>query len=192
MGAGILPTTIYKNKLYFLFGKENKYCDTKGWADFGGGTDNDETYLETALREGTEELTGFIGSKEELREMMARGTYNIDFDDRYRMFLLPIEYDEKLPYYYNNNQRFLQKKLNPNVIKNTKIFEKSEIKWVCIDDLMMMRPEFRSYFKKNSLTLFKEREKIFAFVKSGLKKSNKNKTMRHKSMKTSTRKRKHI
>ena len=53
MGAGILPTTIYKNKLYFLFGKENKYEDSApGFSDFGGGKDNDETYLQTAIREG--------------------------------------------------------------------------------------------------------------------------------------------
>ena len=60
MGAGILPTTIINNKLYFLFGKENKYADTPGWSDFGGGTDNKETFMETSMREGAEELTGFL------------------------------------------------------------------------------------------------------------------------------------
>ena len=47
MGAGILPTCIYKGKLYFLFGKENKYGDTQGWSDFGGGTDNSETFIQS-------------------------------------------------------------------------------------------------------------------------------------------------
>lgn len=50
MGAGILPTTIHNNKLYFLFGKENKYADTPGWSDIGGGTDNDETFMQTAMK----------------------------------------------------------------------------------------------------------------------------------------------
>jgi 8-oxo-dGTP pyrophosphatase MutT (NUDIX family) len=61
MGAGILPTTIHNNKLYFLFGKENKYADTPGWSDIGGGTDNDETFMQTAMREGTEELIILTG-----------------------------------------------------------------------------------------------------------------------------------
>ena len=42
MGAGILPTTIHNNKLYFLFGKENPLEDSsKGWSDFGGGIEKD-------------------------------------------------------------------------------------------------------------------------------------------------------
>jgi hypothetical protein len=36
MGAGILPTTIHNNKLYFLFGKENQYEDSAHvFSDFG-------------------------------------------------------------------------------------------------------------------------------------------------------------
>ena len=58
MGASILPVTIHKGKLYFLFGKERAIDENPGWSDFGGGTDNNETYLQTAVREGGEELTG--------------------------------------------------------------------------------------------------------------------------------------
>ena len=81
MGAGILPTTIHNNKLYFLFGKEGKYEDTApGFADFGGGSDNSETFLETAIREGCEELTGFLGSSQDVRKLLKKhGTYNIDY-----------------------------------------------------------------------------------------------------------------
>ena len=71
MGAGILPTTIYNGKLYFLFGKENKYADSPGWSDFGGGTDNNETFRETALREGSEELIGFLGDKHEIKKLLS-------------------------------------------------------------------------------------------------------------------------
>jgi hypothetical protein len=39
MGASILPVTIYKGKLYFLFGKERAIDENPGWSDFGGGTD---------------------------------------------------------------------------------------------------------------------------------------------------------
>ena len=81
MGAGILPTTIRNNKLYFLFGKENKFEDSApGFSDFGGGTDKDETYFQTAVREAGEELTGFLGNNTQVRKMLTRyGNYTIDY-----------------------------------------------------------------------------------------------------------------
>jgi len=38
VAGSILPVAYYKNKLYFLFGKENPMEDSsKGFSDFGGG-----------------------------------------------------------------------------------------------------------------------------------------------------------
>jgi hypothetical protein len=165
MGAGILPTTIYKNKLYFLFGKENKYADTPGFSDFGGGTEKNESYLQTAIREGGEELTGFLGSDEDLSKMLKkRGTYNINNDGNYRMHIFCMKYDEALPYYYNNNQCFLQKRLDPETIKKTKIFEKAEICWFCVDELLARKKEFRSYFQKIVEKIVAQEPKIFKFI----------------------------
>jgi hypothetical protein len=169
MGAGILPTTIHEGKLCFLFGKENKYADTPGWSDFGGGTDNKETYLQTAVREGGEELTGFLGSNEELARVLKRGTYNIQNDGNYRMHIFPMEYDPKLPLYYNNNQRFLQKRLDPKIIEKSKIFEKAEIRWISVDEMMNMRSSFRSYFQKIVDKIYGQREKIQKFIEKRLK-----------------------
>jgi len=165
MGGGILPTTIYKNKLYFLFGKENKYADTPGFSDFGGGTEKNESYLQTAIREGGEELTGFLGSDEELSKMLKkRGTYNINNDGNYRMHIFFMKYDEALPHYYNNNQRFIQKRLDPEIIKKTKIFEKAEIRWFCIDELLPRKKEFRSYFQRIVEKIVAQQAKIFKFI----------------------------
>jgi 8-oxo-dGTP pyrophosphatase MutT (NUDIX family) len=178
MGAGILPTTIYKNQLYFLFGKENKYEDTAhGFADFGGGTDKKESFLETAIREGTEELTGFLGSEADLRRILKqKGSFPIDYQAEgyspYRTHLFPMEYDPALPFYYNNNQRFLQKRLDPNIIKNSKIFEKEEIRWVSINELNKMRSKFRFFFLPIIDQIYKERETIRAFMENRLKKMN--------------------
>jgi hypothetical protein len=193
MGAGILPTCIHKNKLYFLFGKEHEYCDTPGWSDFGGGTDNHETYIQTAIREGGEELTGFLGSDADLSKMLKRnGTFNIDYNSNghstYRMHIFKMNYDEALPYYYNNNQRFLQKRLDPAIIKKTKIFEKAQIRWICIDELPRMRKEFRSYFQDIVGVICDKKSEIFRFINKG---SNKQ-TRSHYSKKTSTRKHKKI
>jgi len=125
MGAGILPTTIHNNKLYFLFGKENKYADTPGWSDIGGGTDNDETFMQTAMREGAEELTGFLGMENDIKKLLTRyGTYNIDWGNpsgkTYRMHIFPMAFDPMLPVYYNNNHKFIERKLSANMIKNSK------------------------------------------------------------------------
>jgi 8-oxo-dGTP pyrophosphatase MutT (NUDIX family) len=174
MGAGILPTTIYNGKLYFLFGKENKYEDSApGFSDFGGGTDNNETFLETAVREAGEELTGYLGNNKDLRKMLLKhGTYNIDYKSNghktYRMHIFPFNYNHWLPYYYNNNQRFLQKHLDPQIIKTTKIFEKAEIRWIPIDKLKNMRKKFRSYFQNIVDIIIKQKDKIKLFIEKNL------------------------
>lgn len=193
MGAGILPTTIYNNKIYFLFGKENQYEDSaSGFSDFGGGTDNQETFLQTAIREGTEELTGFLGSPDHLKKMLKKyGTFTIDYNcegySTYRSHLFPYPYDEMLPYYYNNNQRFLQKHLDANIIKKTKIFEKQEIQWICIDDIMKRKKEFRSYFQNIIEMIYREKEDIYTFLKKATKEKYLKNSIIHSMNKTKKR-----
>jgi transcription termination factor NusB len=91
-----------------------------------------------------------------------------------------------LPYYYNNNQRFLQKRLPANVFKTTKIFEKAEIRWVCVDDLKKMRPQFRSYFQNVVDMMLNQKESIRKFIMKG---SKHKKTMR-RMVKTTVKSRK--
>ena len=174
MGASILPVTIYKGKLYFLFGKERPIDENPGWGDFGGGTDNKESFLDTAIREGGEELTGFLGSDADIKQLLTKyGTFPIDYKATgygiYRVHIFPMEYDEFLPHYYNNNQRFLQKRLSPKIIKDVKIFEKTEIKWFCIDDIVKMKREFRSFYQNIIELILNRRDEIDAFIRKHLK-----------------------
>jgi hypothetical protein len=199
MGAGILPTTIYKNKLYFLFGKENKYEDSApGFSDFGGGKDDNELLFDTAIREGGEELTGFLGSDEDLKKMLNKtGTYNIDILSKegkitYRTHIFPMMYDDKLPFYYNNNQRFIQKRLDPNVIKNSKIFEKEEIRWICVDDLLKIKKQFRFFYIPTIERLTKERKNIKKFIIKGLSTNRKKGTRRSGIVNNKTRKTRYV
>ena len=185
MGAGILPTTIHNGKLYFLFGKEGKFEDSApGFSDFGGGTDNSESYFETAVREAGEELTGFLGNDADIRKMLKKnGTYNIDYTSNighktYRMHIFPFEYNPWLTHYYNNNQRFLQKNLPDEVFKTTKIFEKAEIRWICVDDITKMRPQFRSYFQNIVDMIVDEKNAIQKFIEMRLKKHTVKKTLK--------------
>ena len=153
MGASILPITVHNGKILLLFGKERDIDENPGWSDFGGGTDKGETFLETAIREGGEEMTGFLGSSEDIKRLLKRfGTFNLDFKSdngygTYRCHIFPIEYDEYLPHYYNNNQRFLQKRLPASIIRDTKIFEKTQIKWFDINELAKRRSEFRGFYR---------------------------------------------
>jgi hypothetical protein len=168
MGAGILPTTIRNGKLWFLFGKENKYeKSAPGFSDFGGGSEKNETPLDTAIREGGEELTGFLGTDEYLRKMLtASGTYTIDLQNGvYRTHIFYMKYNPYLEKYYNNNQKFIQNRLDPTVIKTSKIFEKAEIRWICIDDLDKMRPKFRHFFAPIVDKILQDRSSIEALMK---------------------------
>ena len=190
MGAGVLPTTILNGKIYFLFGKENQYEDSApGFSDFGGGRDNNEKFLETAIREGGEELTGFLGTDNDVKKLLKKhGTFNIDYKGNnnnygtYRTHIFPMVYDPMLPFYYNNNQKFIQKRLDPSIIKKTKIFEKAEIRWVCIDDISKMLKQFRSFFQNIVKIILENRSQIEVIIKSGLKKNPKNKTLKNRKL----------
>lgn len=183
MGAGILPVSMHKGKLYFLFGKENKYADTPGWSDFGGGTDASESPINTAVREAGEELTGFLGDgvKSLIRKKHLLIKNEYDGYKTYYMYVVPMAHDELLPYYYNNNQRFLQKRLPAGLIEKSTIFEKAEIKWVCVDDLPKMSPKFRIYFKEILKKILERKEEI-----AGLFSSSSNRT-RNKKRRTNKR-----
>ena len=92
MGAGILPTTIYQDKLYFLFGKENSLeKSAKGWSDFGGGCEKGETPFIAAMREGSEELTGFLGDEKQIKALVKKGgIYKMSHNEYHiHMFYIP-------------------------------------------------------------------------------------------------------
>lgn len=185
MGASILPVTVHNGKVLLLFGKERDIDSNPGWSDFGGGTDKGETFIETAIREGGEELTGFIGSSSDIRKLLKKyGTVHVDYQSNgystYRCHIFPMSYDEKLPFYYNNNQRFLQKRLDPSVIRDTKIFEKTQIHWFDIDELARRRHEFRDFYRNIIDLILEKKSEIIAFAKKSLGK-RRSKTRRVKS-----------
>jgi transcription termination factor NusB len=93
------------------------------------------------------------------------------------MHIFPLKYDPMLAIYYNNNQRFIQTHLDPKVIQKSKIFEKAEIRWVCVDDILKMRPQFRHYFQNIVDIILDEKTDINKFVRASLRMRN-NKTLK--------------
>jgi hypothetical protein len=75
-----------------------------------------------------------------------------------------MDYDPMLPHYYNNNQLFLQKHLDAKIIKNTKIFEKTQIKWFSFDEIKRHHNEFRSFYKNIIQLIIDNRSAIENFV----------------------------
>jgi 8-oxo-dGTP pyrophosphatase MutT (NUDIX family) len=174
VAGSILPVTIHNDKLYFLFGKENPMEDSaKGWSDFGGRVDPGETPFRAALREGGEELTGFLGDDNTLRKLIKKngGTYNLEHN-KYHVHIFYLPYDENLPTYYNQNHAFLWKRMDKTVLSKTKLFEKIEIEWFSANDMKKRKPEFRKFYQEIVNLFIEQNNKIFSFI---LKKSKKNK-----------------
>ena len=195
-GSSILPATIYKNKLYFLFGKERNSDDTPGWSDFGGGIDKGETHLDTAIREGGEEMTGFLGDDNQIKHLLTKyGTYIVNYKQElplgYRVHVFPMEYDEYLPYYYNNNQRFLQKKLDPKIIQESKLFEKGEIKWFSVNDIVKNKSQFRSFYQNIVDLILEQKSPIDKFIRKHIKNTTGKTRTNFKTKKTKRTKKKY-
>jgi hypothetical protein len=81
---------------------------------------NNETPYKAALREGSEELTGFLGDKNTINKLIRKngGYYKIEHNN-YHVHLFFLEYDENLPKYYNQNHHFLWNKMDKNVLFST-------------------------------------------------------------------------
>ena len=188
VAGSILPVTIHNNKLYFLFGKENPMEDSaKGWSDFGGGVENGETPYSTAMREGGEELTGFLGDGKQIKKLIHKngGIYKIQHNN-YHIHIFFLEYDENLPKYYNNNHRFLWERMDKNVLSKTKLFEKIEINWFSIEDMKKKRSEFRSFYQEILDKFIENQENIYHFIEnksSNIKNNKKNRMQQNKTRK---------
>ena len=152
MGAGILPFTIYKGQLLFLFGRENKdkyHSDISKkclWSDFGGSKEGNESYKETAIREGFEESSGFFGSKKDIKHLIDKKCLHEIEHHRYKSFLVYIPYDDKLVSTFR--KQFLYLKKNEPEMYNTKgLYEKDMIKWVPYNKLRNFKHDVRIFYK---------------------------------------------
>jgi hypothetical protein len=172
-GSSILPVTMHKGKLLFLFGKENSKEDSaKGFSDFGGGVEKGESIYETALREGGEELTGFLGDAKILRNLINRngGTMNISHND-YHVHLFYLPYNQHLVTYYNLNHRFLWERMDTNVLNKSKLFEKIEIEWFDARSIRKRMREFRSFYQDIVVEILKKESLIKKFIKDNMMKT---------------------
>jgi len=167
VAGSILPVALHNGNLFFLFGKENELADTPGFSDFGGGMEPGETPFKAALREGSEELTGFLGNSKEIEQLIKKkgGTYKL-VNKTYNIHMFLMDYDENLPKYYNNNHRFLWERMDKKMLDDTKMFEKIEIQWFSPEQMASRKSEFRGFYQDIIDHILKELPDIRLFMDS--------------------------
>ena len=99
MGGGILPVAYHKGKIKFLFSREALHGDEEPgkWSDFGGGKEGRETPYQTAVREGWEESSGFLGSKQDIRNLIRKHKLARIVYSKYTIYIVEIPFDTNLP-----------------------------------------------------------------------------------------------
>ena len=165
MGAGILPVAYYRKTLFFLLGQE-RYL--KSWSDFGGGSHKGEIPIDTAVREGYEEVNGLLGSQDELKEKVDDNMILSLCYDKYTSYLFRTKYNKDLPTMFENTNQFAEVYLQDKIMQNHNgLFEKSQIKWYSLDELQSSLDLMRNHYKeivksiiKNKKLIIKQLEKL--------------------------------
>jgi hypothetical protein len=183
-GGGVIPVAMHGGKLHFLFGQENDVIKdaskNQDWGDFGGSAKPGESEMDTCVREGAEELNGFFGNKHDFRALLLKNQLlKLTYDTRVT-HLMRVDYDERLPFYFNNNYRFIKETSNLRAIAahpDNGYFEKSHVRWFTLKDLKRERGEFREYFR-NFLDMIQYRapEIRRLMEKKGTRRGNKRST----------------
>lgn len=166
-GAGLLPVSVFKGKLYFLFGRENKYNDTPGWSDFGGGVEKGETIEDTNLREIEEETCGFIHRDEIIDSINKHGFLSFTMSPGGRDYfttLVKIPYDKNMPILFNKSREIINKYVDPKIIRKSVIFEKDRLRWFTLEEMKEEIHVFRPFYKTMIQKLLLNHKKIQNFV----------------------------
>ena len=162
-GAGILPFARKNDMIYLFLGRENMeggHSASGKWSDFGGGKEGNESELETALREGEEELNGLFGNREILSKQIDKTNITIKTKTFYT-YLMEVKYDPNKVDELKIKYEYALKHTPEIVFEHNGLFEKDRGIWLNLSDVEDFRPNLRkwynpiinkivSYFKKNS------------------------------------------
>ena len=162
-GAGLLPFARYDGSVYLFLGRENMeggHSASGQWSDFGGGKENDETELETALREGEEELNGLFGNREILSKLIEQTNIIIKTKTFYT-YLMEVKYDKLKVDELKIKYEYALQHTPELVFAHNGLYEKDRGIWLKLEDVEEFRPNLRrwyhpimtkiiSYFKNDS------------------------------------------
>lgn len=166
MGAGVLPVSLYKGTLFLLLGQERH---NNLWCDFGGGAHKGERPFKTAIREGTEELNGFLGDESEFETLVTNNLIVSISYDKYTSYIFKTNYDKKLPSYFSNVNSFAEVHLKDKIaIEDNGLFEKKQIQWYSLSKLKEDKSQIklREFYKPLLETIFKNEKLIVDFIQT--------------------------
>lgn len=129
--AYVIPLAHHQGNVMVLLGRETT---NQTWSGFGGGLERLETYRQAASREAWEESLGYLGSPPRLEKQLYDWGYVENDLRKHRYFALTIEYDEKLPYYYEQTYHFIQHCGKEKLEKHCS--EKDKLLWVPFSELV--------------------------------------------------------
>lgn len=154
-GAGIIPYAIYKNKLYFIGGKE--VFGNKKIADFGGKKENSETPIQTASREAYEESMGIFGNIKDITHMIRNKQSKRIKLGSYTVFFVKVTYNQSyidmFKKTYEYTLKFYQNSDSSMIPEGH--LEMSMIKWFVETDFQNNPEQFRQRFLKLVLKFLK-------------------------------------
>ena len=166
MGAGVLPVALYRGTLFLLIGQERH---NNLWCDFGGSPNKGEKPLKTAIREGNEELNGFLGNEYEFETTVnCNMILSISFD-KYTSYIFRTNYDKKLPIYFSNVNEFAEIHLKDKIdTKHNGLFEKKQIQWFPLSKFKdgKSRIMFREHYKPILDSILKNEKFIIKFIEN--------------------------
>jgi hypothetical protein len=86
------------------------------------------------------------------------------------MFIVKLDYNPEIPLYFNRMHQFIEDKM-PNLL-NTVLFEKQELQWFSIDEMIQRRSEFRLFYQEITDLLVSHKQHIRRFVKTSKTRKN--------------------
>jgi len=166
MGAGVLPVALYKGTLFLLLGQER---NNNLWCDFGGSPHKGEKPYKTAIREGSEELNGFLGDENDFETNVSNNfILSISFD-RYTSYIFRTNYDKKLPMYFTNVNKFAEFHLRDKIdTQHNGLFEKKQIQWFPLSKFKedKSRAMFREHYKPVLDSVLKNEQFIIKYIET--------------------------
>jgi hypothetical protein len=85
-----------------------------------------------------------------------------------------MKYDENLPHYFTNHHHFVWNHMNKKLLNDSKIYEKQEIRWFSVKELLTKRNEFRFFYREMVDELKKRVPEIQRFASTKTNKTYKN------------------
>ena len=166
MGAGVLPVSLYKGTLFMLLGQERH---NNLWGDFGGSAYKGERPFKTAIREGTEELNGFLGDESEFETLVTSNLILSISYDKYTSYIFKTNYDKKLPTNFSNVNSFAEQHLKDKIdIEHNGLFEKKQIQWFPLSKLKDKNSQIRlrEFYKPLLETILKNEKFIVDYIRT--------------------------